>query len=275
MDLIFPGSILFKPRSGDAFPGLHYWWPRFQGVQTPRVLPGLVAINCEGRIFVSLSFVSFLSLLILFAPDPLHFPGPSEFLPLFLPLPSLPCSFFTGTSMLSLLRLWDHGLGRNPLLWGWWGTGTGCPEKLRMPTWLSAWTHPAATSCCKSRGTESYKHCQLPQRSCDLTQERERCNGSGNLHSTLSLLSALPEGLDLQRAWATRPSILWVSCGCCPFCSARLPVRSEGTRLVALVWDCLQTENFNSREVWDLGQPTSVRAAPCPGQGQHSHHNEL
>jgi len=24
MDLIFPGSILFKAWSGDAFPGLHY-----------------------------------------------------------------------------------------------------------------------------------------------------------------------------------------------------------------------------------------------------------
>lgn len=39
-------------------------------------------------------------------------------------------------------------LGRNFLLWGWWDTGTGCPEELRMP-------HPWKCSRLRLDGTLS------------------------------------------------------------------------------------------------------------------------
>ena len=65
--------------------------------------------------------------------------------------------------------LWQHGRGRelfslmttskleerNSLLWGWWGTGTGCPEKLWMPPpwacsspgWTGLWATWSSGRC--------------------------------------------------------------------------------------------------------------------------------
>ena len=49
----------------------------------------------------------------------------------------------------------DYRKGRNSSLWGWWGTGTGCPEKLWMfppwkcsrPGWTGLWATWASGRC--------------------------------------------------------------------------------------------------------------------------------
>jgi len=49
----------------------------------------------------------------------------------------------------------DQILGRNYSPWGWWGTGTGCPEKLWMsppwkcstPGWMELWATWSSGRC--------------------------------------------------------------------------------------------------------------------------------
>lgn len=66
----------------------------------------------------------------------------------------------------------DGLLGRSFLLWGWWGLGTGCPEKLILvPVWRPEGHHPqdlelltragASGLCSGSRSCSSGYRCEM------------------------------------------------------------------------------------------------------------------
>jgi len=62
-------------------------------------------------------------------------------------------------------------LGRNSLLWGWWGPATGCPEKLWLPPpwqcsrpgWSGLWAAWSGGRCpCPWQGAWDYMTFKTP-----------------------------------------------------------------------------------------------------------------